>query len=117
MALLYMSIVVLILYFSYQRYIPVRGVSSLDEEELFVKDDQTVLVDLRDYNKSYKDALDRALCLPLAYLNRHYQDIPSNSVILVASNNVEKNIAARFLCNKGYAVKGYYVRNEKSCSA
>ncbi|WP_249260755.1 sulfurtransferase [Virgibacillus pantothenticus] len=108
MELLVIGIVAFILYVVYKRYIPVRGVRSIEKDKLIAHSDHTVLVDLRDYNTSYKDKLDQALCLPLAYLNRHYQDIPGCSVILVASSKVEKNMATRFLRNKGFSVKGYY---------
>ncbi|NBJ69428.1 sulfurtransferase [Roseburia sp. 1XD42-34] len=106
--MLLIGIVAIVLSVLYKRYIPVRGVRSIEKDKLIAHSNHAVLVDLRDYNTSYKDKFEQALCLPLAYLNRHYQDIPNCSVILVASNNVEKNIASRFLRNKGFSVKGYY---------
>ncbi|MFU0788873.1 hypothetical protein [Virgibacillus proomii] len=111
MSLMIAGLAIFTLYIIYKRYIPVRGVNNMERDKLVKLDDGTVLLDLRDYNISHKDKLDQAMPLPLAYLNRHYQDIPACSVILVTSNHVDKNIAARFLINKGFYVKGYYFIN------
>ncbi|MFC4558509.1 hypothetical protein ACFO3D_09835 [Virgibacillus kekensis] len=108
------AIVILISFFSlkflYRRYIPVRGVWKIELSNVAVQNDsQVTIVDTRSYQTSFKDAIEQAYCLPLAYLNRHFRDIPNKDVIIVASDHVDKNLSIRLLKRKGIQVVGYYL--------
>jgi rhodanese-related sulfurtransferase len=88
------------------RYLPVLGVhctKTLDVE----KENNLAIVDVRDYNQSYKDSISTSVNIPVAYLNRYFHEIPSKHIHVVASTPLEKNISIRFLRKKGYHVKSY----------
>lgn len=108
------AIVILISFFPlkflYRRYVPVRGVWKIELSEVAVKHDSRVtIVDTRSYQISFKNAIEQAYCLPLAYLNRHFRYIPNKDVIIVASDYVDKNLSIRLLKRKGIQVVGYYL--------
>ncbi|SET35957.1 hypothetical protein SAMN05216389_109160 [Oceanobacillus limi] len=112
LALLSVSLIILLLYFLYRRYIPVFGLTNLGKKRPIKASNGAILLDVRAYNISCNNRPDMVMCLPLAYFNRYYKEIPNEPVILVASNGMEKNLASRFLKNKGYNVIGYYLVNK-----
>lgn len=62
----------------YKRYIPVRNIPCVSLESL--DRENTVVLDIRDYNVSDKNEVREAIKLPLAYINRNsriYQAIES----------------------------------------
>ncbi|WP_231735338.1 rhodanese-like domain-containing protein [Gracilibacillus massiliensis] len=65
------------------------------------------ILDIRDYQKAAKDKVDGAIVIPVPYLRRYYSEISSQSIYVIASNHLEKNLAIRFLKNKGFDVIGY----------
>ncbi|RDY72047.1 rhodanese-like domain-containing protein [Halobacillus sp. SY10] len=96
--------------FLLHRYLPVSHVKKMNMSEITAKNDGMVVpVDTRDYQTSSHDKMEHAVCLPLAYLERHHQDIPQRPIVLVCSDEVEKNLAARLLKRKGYEVIGYTI--------
>ena len=96
----------------YIRYIPVRGVRCLHTSNLIV--DSIQIVDVRDYNQSYKDPTPEAINIPVAYMKRNYHEIPRLNIHVIASDHLEKNISIRYLRKKGFAVTGYTV-NDCNC--
>ncbi|MYL19668.1 hypothetical protein GLW04_07185 [Halobacillus litoralis] len=70
------------------------------------------VVDTRDYQISYKDPYPQAYCLPLAYLKRHAGELPDLPLLLVSTNEIEKNMAAKVLRKKGFTVEGYALAGE-----
>ncbi|WP_281658191.1 hypothetical protein [Halobacillus sp. Cin3] len=70
------------------------------------------VVDTRDYQISYKDPYPQAYCLPLAYLKRHAGELPEQPLVLISTNEVEKNMAARVLRKKGFTIEGYAIAGE-----
>jgi len=95
----------------YTRYFPVRGieyVSLLDIDEGSVK-----LVDVRDYNQSYKDSIQGAINIPVAYFKRNFGEIPGQEIHIIVSSHVEKNISTRFLRRKGFKVTSYTLIDAK----
>jgi rhodanese-related sulfurtransferase len=89
----------------YKRYFPVLGLKCSPIEEV----DITLLeiLDVRDYNESYKYPIEGSLNIPIAYLKRHINEIPHRDIHLVVSSLLEKNVGIRVLKQKGYRVVGY----------
>ncbi|MDQ0857364.1 hypothetical protein [Bacillus sp. V2I10] len=107
------SIIVLTFIFIYNRYFPVRGIrcSNMPEQELGKID----VVDLRDYNESYKDPIPGAMNIPIAYLNRYYMEIRHKNIHVIASDRVQINFGIRLLKQKGFQVTGCTIAN-KECA-
>jgi len=101
-------IISIIAFFFYIRYVPVHGVPCIGS--LFQYNDVKIL-DVRDYNQSYKDPVENSINIPVAYLKRNYHELSDSNVIVVASDSLEKNISIRFLKNKGVNVLGYTFTN------
>jgi rhodanese-related sulfurtransferase len=87
---------------------PVFGVCCSELESILNNDEKTIL-DIRDYNASYKSSVEGAVNIPLSYLNRYAEELSSKEVHLIASNNLEKNVGIRFLRKKGFHVTSYSV--------
>jgi rhodanese-related sulfurtransferase len=105
MLLLISMFILMFFIIMYNRYIPVKGVQcsrTLNVEESSIK-----IVDVRNYNQSYKDTIVEAINIPVAYLKRNYHEISSMKIHVVASNHLEKNISIRFLKKRGFKVTGY----------
>ena len=94
----------------FKRYVPVSGISDLSENKIH---DNAVLLDLRDYQTTYKCPICHSVNIPFAYLKRYYHEIPGKKVIVLASDTVEKNLAIRFLIKKKFQIEGFMVINEK----
>lgn len=88
----------------YKRYIPIVDTPLISE---FTPTTDTVLLDLRDYQTTFKKPIEGAMNIPYAYLNRYYKEIPRGNIIIVATDTVEKNLAIRLLKNKGYQISGF----------
>ncbi len=74
--------------------------------------DDIILVDTRDYQTSTRHTLEKAYCLPLPYLNRHFHDLPHKDIVIIAADHVEKNLSARILRKHGHRVIGYYLMKD-----
>jgi rhodanese-related sulfurtransferase len=109
MAALFFTIVI-ILFILYGRYFPVRGITCNYIKDLDV--DKINVIDVRDYNESYKNPIGMALNIPIGYLKRNYREIPNGDIHLVVSSLIERNIGVRFLRNKGFRVIGYTILND-----
>ncbi|MFZ3578489.1 rhodanese-like domain-containing protein [Virgibacillus sp. DJP39] len=116
MSIVIISIVTIFLLFLYQRHVPVIGIVKLDLSYLSCFEEDVVIVDTRDYQTSFRGASDNTYCLPLPYLKRHFRDLPNKKVVIIASNNVERNLSARILQRKGIRIVGYCLakKNERS---
>ncbi|WP_042352379.1 sulfurtransferase [Bacillus massiliigorillae] len=108
MTYILIAVFLIILIMMYKRFAPVQGVPcSKVKQELPV-----VIVDLRDYNISDKRPLSsNAINIPVAYLNRHYHEIPSKNVHVIAQNQIEKNMGIRLLRKNGINVMSYTMSN------
>ena len=97
-----------IAYMLYKRYAPVSVpcVKEQDQEK-----QSMVVVDLRDYNMADKKPSRNAIHIPIAYIDRHYQEIPSKEVHVIAQNQVEKNMGVRLLRKRGFNVMSYTMSN------
>ena len=103
------SIVLLVML--YKRYFPVLGVKYYPLEELDLS--KLKILDVRDYNESYKDPIEGSLNIPFGYLKRNINEIPNRDLHLVVSSLLEKNVGARVLRQKGFRVVGYsFVSNK-----
>jgi rhodanese-related sulfurtransferase len=101
---------IIILVILYRRYFPVLGVKAYRLEELNFS--KLKLLDVRDYNESYKNPIEGALNIPLSYLKRNANEIPDTDLHLIVTSLLEKNVGARVLKRKGYRVVGYsFVRD------
>lgn len=110
MLLLFYALLAIIVTEIYKRYVPVHGISSVSQD-LF--QENVVLLDLRDYQTTYKCPICHSVNIPFAYLKRYYEEIPDKKIIVLASDTVEKNLAIRFLIRKNFAIQGYMIMNEK----
>lgn len=99
-------------YFGYFRYVPVRGVKCISKKQLI---HQPVTVDLRDYSDSANEVVIGAIALPIAYIKRHHQGLPKSGIVVIASDQVERNIGVRLLRRYGHQVKGYSIVNDTCC--
>lgn len=100
-------IAIFLAYILYKRYIPVRGVPCDDLERLDLE--KIFVIDLRDYNESYKYQVKASINIPIAYLNRFYKAIPNREVHVIGSSILEKNVGIRFLRQKGFKVIGFTI--------
>lgn len=91
----------------YKRYFPVLGVPTINLNNL--KSENVKLLDLRDFNQSYKDQIDGSVNIPIAYLNRNIDEIPNVELYVIASSALEKNVGIRWLRKKGFHVVGYSI--------
>lgn len=91
----------------YKRYVPVLGIPFINRNNLDY--DHMVIIDLRDFNISYKDPVKGAVNIPIAYLNRSIAEIPNREVYIIASSSLEKNLGIRLLRKKGFRVVGYTI--------
>lgn len=73
-----------------------------------------VLLDVRDYNISYKTPIEEAYNIPSAYLKRYYSELPAKDLVL--ATNLPKSIQAdvRFLKRKGFHVVGILDESKKA---
>jgi rhodanese-related sulfurtransferase len=94
----------------YKRYFPVFGVHCMDLKDLYL--DEIKVIDIRDFNESYKTQIEGAINIPFAYLNRNINEIPNRDLHLVVSNPIEKNIGIRYFRKKGFRVVGYTFVNQ-----
>ncbi|MCA1320023.1 hypothetical protein LC085_08920 [Bacillus tianshenii] len=101
---LLLVIICMITFFLYIRYVPVYGVPCIGSE---IQDNDVKILDVRDYNQSYKDPIINSINIPVAYLKRNYRELYHSNIIVVASDSLEKNVSIRFLKNKGVNVLGY----------
>ena len=105
MVLLIIILLSIITVFLYMRYVPVRGVQCMNS--LNPDDESIKIVDVRDYNQSYKNPIRKSVNIPVAYMKRNYQEISNPIIHIIASNQLEKNISIRFLRRKGFKINGY----------
>lgn len=89
----------------------VSGLQCVDSKE--IKDmDNKILLDVRDFQASYKDSIDGATNIPVAYLKRNYHTLVDKSVYIVAEDLLAVNISARYLKRKRIQVNGYFLKRE-----
>ena len=100
---------IILTFILYKRYFPVFGVNCINLKD--IDWDKIKVIDLRDYNESYKNPIEGALNIPIAYLKRNIKEIPKRELHLIVSNHLEKNIGIRCLGKKGYSIVGYTIIN------
>jgi len=98
----------------YKRYFPVLGVHFITLKDLDL--DQIKVIDIRDFNESYKNPIEGTINIPIAYLKRNIYEIPKADLHLVVSSLLEKNIGIRSLRKKGFRVVGYTIINDYKLS-
>ncbi|MFZ3589751.1 hypothetical protein ACOI1C_10825 [Bacillus sp. DJP31] len=69
------------------------------------------IVDVRDYNRSYKQPIHGSTNIPIAYLPRFFQEVSNKKIHVVASNHLDKNVSIRFFRKKGY--KSLFKKEDK----
>lgn len=95
----------------YKRYVAAKGVKH-DCADNLKENDDILLLDVRAYNISYKDPVEGAFELPVAYFIRSYDEIPDRPIHVIASDEMEKNMAVRLLRKKGKNVISYSLTEE-----
>lgn len=90
----------------YRRYIPVKGIPYQDALQM---ETQSVRLDIRDYIVSANQPIEKAIEIPVPYLDRFFREIPSKDVHIIVSDRLEKNIGVRLLRKKGFNVTGYSI--------
>ncbi|MET3695785.1 hypothetical protein SAMN05877753_102684 [Bacillus oleivorans] len=109
MTYLVMLLAGLISFKLYNRYVPIFGVkcsAALDLNETSIQ-----VIDVRDYNQSYKDPVHGAVNIPIAYLKRYHRELNSHKIYIIASSPLEKNLSIRFLKRRGFKIIGYRLTN------
>ena len=107
MFIVILFILLWILYVIYERYVPVRGIPTVDiKTQLLGRN--LVLLDVRDYNISAKGRVEGVEHLPYAYIKRYYQEIKGRDIVLVVSDQILLNMSARFLRRRRFNIIGYY---------
>lgn len=76
-----------------------NGESSLSED--------MAILDLRDFNESYKSKYKEAYFMPSAYLKRYYSELPKKNWIIVASDRRFVKADLLFLKRKGHKIVGF----------
>jgi len=99
----------------YKRYVPVFCMSYFDLSDISKSSDKVVL-DIRDYNVAYNHQVNEAINIPVAYLNRFYNEIPYRPVHLICSNTLDKNVGTRILRKKGFKVVSYSLSSPEVCN-
>lgn len=107
MYVILIAILFLIMFYLYQRYFPIWYVQKFNLSSNRQIDRNIIFVDVRDYQIASREPVQGALNLPYAYLKRHYKQITSCQVVVVASDPVLKNLSIRFLKGQGFNVVGY----------
>ena len=100
-------LILVIIFILYRRYFPVLGVHRFNLGDLEL--DEIRVLDVRDYNESYKEPMKGSLNIPIAYLKRNVSEIPKSDLFVVVSSSIEKNIGIRYLRKKGFRVIGYTI--------
>lgn len=95
----------------YKRYVTAKGVKH-DCTDRLKENGDIFLLDVRAYNISYKDPIEGAFELPIAYFIRSYEEIPDRPIHIIASDEMEKNMAVRLLWKKGKQVISYSLTEE-----
>lgn len=101
-----MSVLLLILIFYIRRGYLLRGIPEITSLQNLPSD--TVVIDARDYNVSYKSPIIGAINIPHAYLQRYIYEITTKKVIVVAESIVSRNYVMLYLRRKGFMVIGFY---------
>lgn len=96
----------------FRRYFPVLGLKCLKWGEFDIKNSN--VIDVRDYNESYKEPIPGAINIPIAYLYRYYAEIPNVDLYIVASDKIEKNMGIRMLRKKGFQIIGCSIKNNEN---
>lgn len=107
MYIILIALIIVSLLYLYQSYFPVWYVPSLDAINNSISNNNTVFLDVRDYQDASHKPVQGAVNLPYAYLKRHHGQISSWQVVVVASDAVSKNLTIRFLKGHGFKVIGY----------
>lgn len=107
MLILILALVVLS-YIVFVRYFPVKGIPCVALNKM---QEDVIKLDVRDYNEAAKHSIGNAITIPVAYLKRHYEEIPNQRIYLIASDPVEKNIGIRILQQRNYNIVGYTIIN------
>ncbi|MCA1054508.1 hypothetical protein LCM10_05875 [Rossellomorea aquimaris] len=94
-----------LIYMVYYRYAPVR-VKRLSEGKVGATH---IVVDVRDYQDSYKSNCKQALAIPCGYLKRYAHEIPDEPLVVIGSSAVECNVGIRQLKRLGFNVAGYLI--------
>ncbi|KAA0546610.1 hypothetical protein FZW96_15335 [Bacillus sp. BGMRC 2118] len=104
MLIITLLVIGIIAFIIYKRYYPVRGVEcgTISPTEQSIE-----IVDVRDYNQSYKNPIEGSINIPMAYLNRYFSEISKKKIHIVAANHLDMNMSIRFFRQKGFKVIGY----------
>lgn len=104
MLIITLLMISIIAFVFYKRYYPVRGVEcgTISPTEQSIE-----IVDVRDYNQSYKNPIEGSINIPMAYLNRYFNEISKKKIHIVAANQLDKNMSIRFFRQKGFNVISY----------
>ncbi|MGF2616080.1 hypothetical protein FZC84_10995 [Rossellomorea vietnamensis] len=111
MLLLIIIVISSILIALYNRYFPVKGVQCSTE---LPSAESILILDVRDYNQASASPIPRAINLPVAYMERNWDDLTSTCIHIAASSSLEKNMSIRMLKRKGYEVTGYTLTEKQS---
>ncbi|KAB7705570.1 rhodanese-like domain-containing protein [Bacillus aerolatus] len=102
-------IILLALPVLYRRYVPVVGAEKI---AVLNKDEDTLLVDVRDFHVAHHDPITSAIQIPLPYLARQHNEIAKKEIVVIVSDKVLRNLSIRQLKKYGFDVKGYWCKKD-----
>ncbi|MFB5661448.1 hypothetical protein ACE4RR_06470 [Alteribacillus sp. HJP-4] len=97
---------------SYNRWFPVLGIRCSPVPEQPLPQD-TVVLDIRDYQDADRRPVQHAQTLPYPYLKRHISTVKAKQVFLVAPDKVSRNLSIRLLRKNGFKVTGFTVLQDE----
>jgi hypothetical protein len=100
-------ILILVLYSLYKRYYPIHGVHCVALNDLDL--DKINILDVRDFIEAYKNPIEGAISIPVAYLKRNLDEIPNRNLHVIGLTHIDKNVSIRLLKQKGFQVSGYTI--------
>ncbi|WP_210610556.1 rhodanese-like domain-containing protein [Priestia flexa] len=94
-----------IMFSLYNRHVPVHGIKKLST--LDCETTEIAVVDVRHFHEMKHKPCQKAIHIPLPYLERQHVEIPSKQVVVIAPDTIARNLSIRKLQKYGYQVKGY----------
>ncbi|MBY6087282.1 sulfurtransferase [Priestia flexa] len=105
MSYLTIGMLLVVLAIGYRRYYPVKGVRCVHNHEN--KRSELLILDIRHYNERREEKSGDELNIPYAYLKRFYNEIPNQTIHIIAEDQLELRLGVRFLRKKGYTIDSY----------
>jgi len=95
------------------KFVSKRPLPTMSTEEVCTNREK-VLLDLRDYNVSYKSPLKGSYNIPSAYLKRYFSELPKQDLVIATEQLKYVRADVRFLQKQGFNIVGVIEIDEES---